>query len=164
MRRLFEPLGYAVEVDALALDPAFPEWGEGRHVALRLSAEVRLADLLNHLYVLLPVLDDDEHYNVRWETLPAGAVRHPDHRFEWTREQFASWATVVAERHGYADPSQIERLRGRGLGRKRSLALRELGLGVEALERFVRREPLYRVHECVFGVLAMESEPVDPRL
>ena len=64
----------------------------------------------------------------------------------------------------YADPSQIDRLRGRGLGRKRSLALREFGLGVEALERFVRREPLYRVHECVFGVLALESEPVDPRL
>lgn len=64
----------------------------------------------------------------------------------------------------YADPTQIERLRSRSLGRKRSLAIREFALGVEALERFVRREPLYRVHECVFGVLAMESEPVDPRL
>jgi protein phosphatase len=64
----------------------------------------------------------------------------------------------------YADPSQIDRLRTRSLGRKRSLAIREFGLGVEALERFVRKEPLYRVHECVFGVLAMESEPVDPRL
>ena len=48
--------------------------------------------------------------------------------------------------------------------RKRSLALREFALGIEALERFVRREPLRRVHECVFGVLALESEPVDPRL
>ena len=64
----------------------------------------------------------------------------------------------------YTEPTQIERLRGRGLGRKRSLAAREFGLGVEALERFVRREPLYRVHECVFAVLALESEPVDPRL
>jgi protein phosphatase len=64
----------------------------------------------------------------------------------------------------YADPTQIDRLRSRSLGRKRSLAIREFGLGIEALERFVRREPLYRVHECVFGVLAMESEPVDPRL
>jgi protein phosphatase len=44
------------------------------------------------------------------------------------------------------------------------LAAREFALGVEALERFVRREPLRRVHECVFGVLALESEPVDPRL
>ena len=64
----------------------------------------------------------------------------------------------------YADPTQIDRLRGRGLGRKRSLAVREFGLGIEALTRFVRREPLHRVHECVFGVLALESEPVDPRL
>jgi protein phosphatase len=64
----------------------------------------------------------------------------------------------------YADPAQIERLRSRSLGRKRSLAVREFALGAEALERFVRREPLYRVHECVFAVLAMESEPVDPRL
>ena len=47
---------------------------------------------------------------------------------------------------------------------KRSLALREFALGIEALERFVRQEPLRRVHECVFGVLALESEPVDPRL
>jgi protein phosphatase len=64
----------------------------------------------------------------------------------------------------YAEPTQLERLRSRSLGRKRSLAIREFALGVEALERFVRREPLHRVHECVFGVLAMESEPVDPRL
>ena len=47
---------------------------------------------------------------------------------------------------------------------KRALALREFALGVEALERFARKEPLRRVHECVFGVLALESEPVDPRL
>jgi protein phosphatase len=64
----------------------------------------------------------------------------------------------------YAAPENLERLRSRRLGTKRSLALREFALGVEALERFVRREPLYRVHECVFGVLALESEPVDPRL
>ncbi|HWT94560.1 MAG TPA: hypothetical protein VN238_16310, partial [Solirubrobacteraceae bacterium] len=64
----------------------------------------------------------------------------------------------------YADPSQLDRLRSRGLGRKRGLAIRETALGVEALERFARGEPLFRVHECVFGVLAMESEPVDPRL
>ncbi|MGH3089818.1 MAG: polynucleotide kinase-phosphatase [Rubrobacteraceae bacterium] len=64
----------------------------------------------------------------------------------------------------YTLPANLERLRGRGLGRKRSLALREFALGVEALERFVRREPLYSVHECVFGILALESEPVDPRL
>ena len=64
----------------------------------------------------------------------------------------------------YDAPENLERLRARGLGAKRSLALREFALGVEGLERFVRREPLRRVHECVFGVLALESEPVDPRL
>jgi protein phosphatase len=64
----------------------------------------------------------------------------------------------------YTMAENLERLRQRGLSVKRSLALREFALGVEALERFVRREPLRRVHECVFGVLALESEPVDPRL
>lgn len=64
----------------------------------------------------------------------------------------------------YTELQHIERLRKRGLNRKRSLAIREFALGIEALERFVRREPLRRVHECVFAVLALESEPVDPRL
>lgn len=64
----------------------------------------------------------------------------------------------------YTAAENLKRLRFRGLGRKRSLALREFALGLEALERFVQREPLRRVHECVFGVLALESEPVDPRL
>jgi protein phosphatase len=64
----------------------------------------------------------------------------------------------------YDAAEHLERLRERGLAAKRSLALREFALGVEALERFVRREPLRRVHECCFGVLALESEPVDPRL
>ncbi|MFN3217740.1 MAG: polynucleotide kinase-phosphatase [Acidimicrobiales bacterium] len=64
----------------------------------------------------------------------------------------------------YLLPRNLERLRERNLGRKRSLAQREFALGIEALERFVAGEPLHRVHECVFGVLAMESEPVDPRL
>jgi protein phosphatase len=64
----------------------------------------------------------------------------------------------------YTALENLERLRWRSLGAKRSLALREFALGIEALERFVRHEPLYRIHECVFGVLALESEPVDPRL
>jgi 3' terminal RNA ribose 2'-O-methyltransferase Hen1 len=61
-RRLFEPLGYAVEVGAIELDPRFPDWGIDRHVELRLTGELRLAELLTHLYVLLPVLDDEKHY------------------------------------------------------------------------------------------------------
>jgi protein phosphatase len=64
----------------------------------------------------------------------------------------------------YDAPEHLDRLRERGLGRKRSLALREFSLGLEALDRFVRHEPLARVHECVFAVLALETEPVDPRL
>ena len=64
----------------------------------------------------------------------------------------------------YDADENLSRLRSRSLGGKWSLALREFALGIEALERFVRREPLRRVHECVFGVLALESEPVDPRL
>lgn len=95
------------------------------------------------------------------------------------------WDFVVANRKGLVQPAlkcrgreylriiygpeytaseHLERLRERGLGTKRSLALREFALGIEGLERFVRREPLRRVHECAFAVLAMESEPVDPRL
>jgi protein phosphatase len=64
----------------------------------------------------------------------------------------------------YTADANLTRLRSRGLGHKRSLALREFALGIEALERLVAGDPLYRVHECVFGVLALESEPVDPRL
>ncbi len=64
----------------------------------------------------------------------------------------------------YTAPENLARLRSRSLSAKRSLALREFALGVEALERFVRCEPLRRVHECIFGILALESEPVDPRL
>lgn len=63
-----------------------------------------------------------------------------------------------------ASAANLDRLRQRGLAPKRALALREFMLGHEALHRFVEREPLYRVHECVFGVLALESEPVDLRL
>ncbi len=64
----------------------------------------------------------------------------------------------------YDAAENLDRLRSRSLAAKRSLAVREFALGIEGLERFARREPLRRVHECVFGVLAMESEPVDPRL
>ena len=64
----------------------------------------------------------------------------------------------------YTLPENIDRLRRRNLASKRSLALREFALGIEGLQRFVDGEPLYRVHECAFAVLALESEPVDPRL
>ncbi|MFJ4601304.1 polynucleotide kinase-phosphatase [Streptomyces griseoluteus] len=64
----------------------------------------------------------------------------------------------------YTRPDNLARLRGRFLNHKRSLALREYALGLEALDRLADGEPLWRVHEAVFGILALESEPVDPRL
>jgi protein phosphatase len=64
----------------------------------------------------------------------------------------------------YTQSENLQRLRQRGLGHKRSLALREYALGLEALERAARGEPLWRVHEPVFAVLALESDPIDPRL
>jgi 3' terminal RNA ribose 2'-O-methyltransferase Hen1 len=62
LRALFEPLGYRVTARAVALDDRFPEWGDSRYLSVRLHAVIRLSELLAHLYVLLPVLDDDKHY------------------------------------------------------------------------------------------------------
>ncbi len=62
LRKLFEPLGYTLHVAQHPLDVRFPEWGEGPYYTVELNATVRLADLLSHLYVLIPVLDDDKHY------------------------------------------------------------------------------------------------------
>ena len=64
----------------------------------------------------------------------------------------------------YTMPANLERLRDRGVAHKRSMALREYALGLEALDRVARGEPLWRIHQAVFAVLAKESEPVDPRL
>jgi protein phosphatase len=64
----------------------------------------------------------------------------------------------------YTTQEHLERLKVRNVAKKRSLALREYALGIEALERFVKKEPLYKCHEAVFGILALESEPIDPRL
>ncbi|MBO0811440.1 MAG: 3' terminal RNA ribose 2'-O-methyltransferase Hen1 [Microlunatus sp.] len=83
--RVFGPLGWAVEAEPIALDDGFPEWGDSRYVRLRLTGTVRLADALNQLHVLLPVLDESKHY---WQgpdeidkLLRSGAgwlARHPD--------------------------------------------------------------------------------------
>ncbi|MFJ4850320.1 MULTISPECIES: 3' terminal RNA ribose 2'-O-methyltransferase Hen1 [unclassified Streptomyces] len=62
VRRLFEPLGWTVEAEPVALDAQFPAWGDSRYVRLVLEGELRLAEALRHLYVLLPVLDDAKHY------------------------------------------------------------------------------------------------------
>jgi 3' terminal RNA ribose 2'-O-methyltransferase Hen1 len=62
LRRLFEPLGWQVESSTVELDPTIPEWGDSRYLDVRLVGDLRLAEALNHLYVLLPVLDDTKHY------------------------------------------------------------------------------------------------------
>ena len=64
----------------------------------------------------------------------------------------------------YDLPQNLERLRGRNTGARQALAMREFALGIEGLQRFVNREPLHRIHQCAYGVLALESEPADPRL
>jgi 3' terminal RNA ribose 2'-O-methyltransferase Hen1 len=64
LHRLFEPLGYEVNAQGGLLDPQFPAWGSSRYYIVTLKAKIRLADLLNHLYVLIPVLDDSKHYYV----------------------------------------------------------------------------------------------------
>ncbi|MES2388801.1 MAG: polynucleotide kinase-phosphatase [Bacteroidota bacterium] len=64
----------------------------------------------------------------------------------------------------YTEPQNLSRLKSRGLAAKRSLAIREFALGLEGLDRFVAKKPLSKVHSCAFGVLALESEPLDPRL
>ncbi|WP_307826787.1 3' terminal RNA ribose 2'-O-methyltransferase Hen1 [Streptomyces pactum] len=86
VRRLFEPLGWTVSADPVPLDENFPEWGDSRYVRLVLEGEQRLADALRHLYVLLPVLDDNKHYWVSPDEvdklLRAGEgwlENHPEH-------------------------------------------------------------------------------------
>ena len=64
LRKLFEPLGYEISLENPLLDEQFPDWGRSAYFDLTLRAEMRLADLLNHLYVLIPVLDDEKHYYV----------------------------------------------------------------------------------------------------
>jgi protein phosphatase len=111
-----------------------------------------------------------------WERLTAdggeGMVVKPLANLTRTRRGMAQPGIKVRGREylriiygpDYTLPGNLERLRERGLGRKRSLALQEYALGLEALERVAAGEPLWRVHEAVFAVLALESEPVDPRL
>ncbi len=64
----------------------------------------------------------------------------------------------------YTLEKNLNNLRNRGLNKKQNMALKEFSMGLEALDRFVKKEALRSIHECVFGVLAIESNPVDPRL
>jgi 3' terminal RNA ribose 2'-O-methyltransferase Hen1 len=101
IRRCFEPLGYAVEVERLPLDPHFPEWGESDYYRIALAGTVRLSELLRHLYVLLPALDGDKHYYVG------------DDEVDKLVEKSAAWLPAHPEREWIAH---------RYLKRRRSLA------------------------------------------
>ena len=118
--RLFEPLGWQVQAAAVPLDETIPEWGDSRYVDVRLSGELRLADALNSLYVLLPVLDDAKHYWVSPDEVDklirAGAgwlAAHPEkllitrrylaHRAGLTRTALARLAEVDD-----AEPEQLD--------------------------------------------------------
>ena len=138
VRRLFEPLGYAVEVSDIELDPMFPDWGS-RHVALRLAGEVRLADLLNHLYVLLPVLDDEKHYWVdeaeidklmrRGEGWLAG---HPDRDLivrRYLRKQPRLYQPALAQLDESAPPAEDPEAPDREEELEERVSLRDQRLG-----------------------------------
>ncbi|MYT74045.1 MULTISPECIES: 3' terminal RNA ribose 2'-O-methyltransferase Hen1 [unclassified Streptomyces] len=99
VRKLFEPLGWTVEVERVGLDERFPEWGDSRYVRLVLEGEMRLAQALRHLYVLLPVLDDAKHYWVSADEvdklLRAGEgwlAGHPEQRLITSRYLSRRWS------------------------------------------------------------------------
>lgn len=113
LRKLFEPLGYEVEADHYLLDEQFPEWGESRYFRARLRTNKRLAEALSHLYVLIPVLDDDKHYWVGTDEV------------EKLLQKGAGWLASHPEKQLIAE---------RYLRRQRSLTK-------EALERLLEEEP-----------------------
>jgi protein phosphatase len=137
------------------------------------------ADILlhtNHIYVDLDDLASQEEAVRWWEKLTndggEGMVIKPLDFITFSKKGLVQPAIKCRGREylriiygpEYTLPAHLQKLKSRNVDRKRSLALREFALGIEALERFVKREPLRCVHECVFGVLALESEPIDPRL
>jgi 3' terminal RNA ribose 2'-O-methyltransferase Hen1 len=151
LRKLFEPLGYQVECRQLPLDNRFPEWGESSYFSIKISANCKLRDLLTHLYVLLPVLDNDKHYWVGpdevQKLLDRGAgwlEHHPD------REQIVS---RYLKRRGYlvreamarlmadedAEPDETEEARGneeQALETPLSLNDQRLGAVISVLKDF----------------------------
>jgi 3' terminal RNA ribose 2'-O-methyltransferase Hen1 len=118
LRRLFEPLGYLVEARPLALDPQFPEWGDSRYLSVTLAAATRLRDLLEQLFVLLPVLDDDKHYWVGADEVDkllrrggAWLAAHPDreliaHRYLRHDRRLSSDALARLLEEDAGDPDQ----------------------------------------------------------
>jgi 3' terminal RNA ribose 2'-O-methyltransferase Hen1 len=120
LRRLFEPLGYEVTAQPHALDEKFPEWGESPYFTVELSARVRLSDLLTHLYVLVPVLDNEKHYWVGDEEVEKLLRRgegwlasHPEreaiaHRYLKYRRSLANEALARLMEEEIPDPDAAE--------------------------------------------------------
>ena len=137
-------------------------------------ADNNLLMVTNHRTIDLTDADSQKNGITWWETMTErggeGMVVKPLDFIVRGRRGLLQPAVKVRGReylriiYGPEYTDHLDELRKRGLNRKRSMAIRELALGIESLERFVRKEPLRRVHECVFGVLALESEPIDPRL
>jgi 3' terminal RNA ribose 2'-O-methyltransferase Hen1 len=115
VRRVFEPLGWRVEASAALLDPAFPSWGESPYVDVRLVGEIRLADALNQLYVLLPALDDAKHYWVTADEVDklirAGSgwlAGHPEQALISRRYLAHQWSLTRAALARLADVDDID--------------------------------------------------------
>jgi len=172
-------VGFAPFQLLAAAGAAFPDREHGWHLALADRLAAADPDLIRptpHIRVNLAVPEDEAAATAWWERLTAGGgegmVVKPRTNLARGRHGLVQPGLKVRGREylrlvygpDYTVPANLERLRERSLGRKRSLALREYALGLEGLERAARGEPLWRIHECVFAVLALESEPVDPRL
>jgi 3' terminal RNA ribose 2'-O-methyltransferase Hen1 len=163
VRRLFEPLGYEVDVDAIALDPDFPDWGEGRHVGLRLTCESRLADLLNHLYVLLPVLDDDKHYWVDEAEIEKLMRRgegwlaaHPERDLivrRYLKRQARLYYPALAQLDEAAPPAEAPDEPGREERLEEGMSLRDQRLG--AVEAVLKASGARRVLDLGCGAGAL---------
>jgi 3' terminal RNA ribose 2'-O-methyltransferase Hen1 len=118
LRRLFEPLGYAIAAQRHPLDEAFPAWGEGPYYAVTLSGTLRLQDLLSHLYVLIPVLDHEKHYWVARDELEKLLARgegwlasHPEreaiaHRYLYRQPRLAREALARLVEEDGVDPDE----------------------------------------------------------
>jgi protein phosphatase len=140
------------------------------------QADPELVIATRHVVVDTTDADAEDAATAWWEEMTAaggeGMVVKPLENFSRGTRGIVQPALKVRGREylriiygpDYTEPANLERLLKRNLGHKRSLAAREYALGLESLERAARGEPLWRVHEAVFAVLALESEPVDPRL
>jgi 3' terminal RNA ribose 2'-O-methyltransferase Hen1 len=149
LRRLFEPLGYSVQASRLPLDPLFPEWGESPYYRVEFNARCRLQDLLTHLYVLLPVLDNDKHYWVGQDELDKLLARgegwlsaHPEreqivgrylkHQRRLVREALAR---LIADEDSDPDATEEERAHEEEvLEQKISLNEQRIGAVIAALK------------------------------